>query len=166
MKQCKKCGAIQKNQNRVCIDCGEQLGTPLSKEEEANLNNKISKKIEKLSNSGDFFYVSRVDKIVGIMLIIGALTALLFKIIGGTGLGEHAAFLILVIIFMSLEAIDILFPHFMWELYKLKFIFAISNVDDMQPSDLQIYLRRIIAYLVSFVGYIYLIYVFVLLLRG
>lgn len=162
MKKCKNCGAIQNDTHMLCIDCGERLGEPLSKQEEQEVEKEVAKKLKKLSDKKDYFYVSRLDKIVALLLIIGLVISFVIRIFGRDGLEEmDLALLILAIILMTITAIDLSFPYISWELYKLKFIFALSNFDDLQPSEIALYLRRFCAYAVCIVGYIYLISVFI-----
>lgn len=162
MKRCKNCGAIQNDTHMLCIDCGERLGPPLTKQDEQEVEKEVAKKLKKLSDKKDYFHVSRLDKIVALLLIIGAIISFVIRIFGRDGLEEmDFALLILAIILMIITAIDLSFPYLSWELYKLKFIFALSNFDDLQPSVIALYLRRFCAYAVCIAGYIYLISVFI-----
>jgi hypothetical protein len=159
MKKCKKCGALQKDSRSTCIDCGEQLGPPLSKQEEKDIDMEVSKKIRKLSNRGDYFYISKLDRVIAILNLIAAAQFLIINILNRGSLSEADLYIsIIAIIVMLICAVDLMFPQISWELYKMKFIFAIDNPEDMEPSVFMLYMRRITGYTVCVIGYIYLIY--------
>jgi hypothetical protein len=166
MKKCKHCGALQGNEHSNCIDCDARLGAPLTNAEEVEEERKVTEKMTKLSNKKDYFYVNRIDKTVAALLIIGAVLSLIFRISGGGNVGDAGRILLsFAIPLMAIEAIDLLFPWISWELYKIKFIFSVENADDLQPSDLMIYIRRIFPYSTVISGYVLLIYIIVKLLQ-
>lgn len=162
MKKCKRCGALQNDAHVVCVDCGERLGPALSKQEEIEADLKVAKKISKLSNKTDYFHVTILDKFVAAALAIGAFLNFLIRLIWADRLGEaDISFILLAIILMLVEALDLSLPVISWELYKLKFMFTIDNLDDLQPSVIALYSRKIMAYSVFFAGYVYLIYLLI-----
>lgn len=173
MKRCKKCGALQNDSHVVCIDCGGILGPPLSKQEEKEAELEVSKKINDLNNKKDYFYVSKPDKAVGILLILGAVLFLLlklfmfFKVFFGYNFEDNYGVLpVFAAILMLIEAFKLLIPSLSWELYKLKFVFSVNNTEDIQPSTLALYTKRITSYAVCLLGYAYLIFCFILIIMS
>jgi hypothetical protein len=161
MKICKSCGAIQDNKRFNCIDCGERLGPPLSKEEERKANEKVSETINNLSNKADYFHVRKLDKAVASLLCIGVIISTALMIINriySIEIDMNYA-IVIVIIFMLWEAVDLLFPRISWVLYKLRFVFRIENVDDLIPTDFALFIRRVFAYAVLVLGYAFLFYI-------
>lgn len=88
MKVCKKCGAVQNDDRSVCIDCGSVLGKSVSDEEEHNYNENLSEYIDDKSERTEDFYVSRLDKIIGILCIIIGLTCIFVMNNAGVRLKE------------------------------------------------------------------------------
>lgn len=167
MKKCKHCGALQGDEKNFCIDCGEWLGAPLTKQQEASEDRKVTDNITKLYNKRDYFYVSKLDKTAAVLLMIGAFISLLLRILFGTQVGyPFVIILTLAIPLMAIEAIDLLLPWISWELYKLKFVFSVNNPDDMEPSEFMLYVRRITSYTTAICGYLFLIFVIIKLLIG
>lgn len=81
MKKCKKCGAVQENDNTVCIDCGAVLGAPVDDATESELVEEISDKVESMSESVADFYVSKKDKIIGCIAIVFAIASIIMMAI-------------------------------------------------------------------------------------
>lgn len=163
MKKCNRCGAIQDDRHYYCIDCNNRLGPSLSKEEEAIVNNQVKKSLEKLSNNADYFYVSKIDKAVILSLcILSFLHILLMVIRAGyyRGNGFHALGFIIVLISV-ITAIDLRFPRISWELYKLRFILAIENPDDMTPSGFMLWSRRFFSKIILLIVLVALIVLFI-----
>ena len=48
-KKCKKCGIVQNDERTICIECGNFLGKPLSKEESKHYNEEIVSTIRKVN---------------------------------------------------------------------------------------------------------------------
>ncbi len=162
MKLCKNCGAIQSDNHANCIDCGERLGLPLSKREEEEQERRISKNIKRLLNRKDYFYISKIDKIVAGLLFSGVIIFALIRMIGGVKLVEADKFFTMfTAAFAAAAAVCLVIPQIPWELYKLKYLFLIDNPDDMQPNELALYMRRFYPYTLCVAAYIYLISIFV-----
>ncbi len=70
MKICGKCGAHQSDDRSTCLDCGAILGKPLSESEERELNEDISDTLHGMSERTQDFYVSPLDRVLGILCII------------------------------------------------------------------------------------------------
>lgn len=158
MKVCKHCGAIQSDNHSNCIDCGEKLGLPLSKQEEIEQERRIAKKINKLSNRKDYFYVSKADRVVAFLLLVCVIIFPLIRIMGGPNLEEvDSFFTMFAAILAVIAAACLVIPQIPWELYKFKFMFIVDNPDDMQPTELALYMRRFYPYALCTAAYIYLI---------
>ncbi len=160
MKVCKKCGAIQDNNHINCIDCGEHLGSPLTKEDEAKVDQEVSKSITNLSNRTDYFYVRKRDKVIAILLAIGAL---IFIILFIRIKEDYRPILLSGVVAMAIRALDIWFPWFSWEIAKIHYSFTIANSDDLQPTELSLIIRRLISYGMLIVGYAAIIYLMIYL---
>ena len=70
MKICGKCGAHQSDDRSTCLDCGAVLGKPLSESEERELNEDISDALYGMSERTEDFYVSPLDRVLGIVSIV------------------------------------------------------------------------------------------------
>ena len=70
MKICGKCGAHQSDDRSTCLDCGAILGRPLSESEERELNDDISDALTGMSERTEDFYVSPLDRVLGIVSIV------------------------------------------------------------------------------------------------
>ena len=70
MKICGKCGAHQSDDRSTCLDCGAILGRPLSESEERELNEDISDTLTGMSERTEDFYVSPLDRVLGIAAIV------------------------------------------------------------------------------------------------
>ena len=81
MKKCKKCGAVQENDNTVCIDCGAALGAPVNETEESVLEEEISDRVESMSETTADFYISAKDKVIGIIAIALVIASIAMMVI-------------------------------------------------------------------------------------
>ncbi len=70
MKICEKCGAHQSDDRSTCLDCGAILGKPLSDAEERELNEDIADALTGMSERTEDFYVSPLDRVLGIVSIV------------------------------------------------------------------------------------------------
>lgn len=70
MKICGKCGAHQSDDRSVCLDCGAMLGKPLSESEERELNEELSDALHGMSERTEDFYVSPLDRVLGIVSVV------------------------------------------------------------------------------------------------
>jgi hypothetical protein len=161
-KVCKRCGAILEDDHSSCIDCGEYLGSPISKEEEESMNHKVSETITKLSNKKDYFYVRKSDKAVAALSTVAALFLLISMIFFRNEIALEF-YLISLTLFIAMLAVSVnmLFPKLSWALYQMRFMFSVANPDDIQPSDTAAFEKRIMAYIMLAVGYIYITYLIV-----
>ena len=76
MKKCKYCGTPQSDERHTCVDCGKVLGKPLSEKEAAAVEDALDEKMDAMTDRTDTFYVSRTDKILGIIGVLGFIAAL------------------------------------------------------------------------------------------
>ena len=158
MKKCSKCGAINDNLYVNCIDCGAQLGPPLSREELREAENETRNPKKKQSKKSDFFTVSRSDKKVSTLLSAGAILYLLLILNNkAKDLGDYKVIMIVVILWMLAEAFSILNPRITWRLYQLRVPKAQEDKDPKISEDM-IQFNRGMAYFTAFVGYALLIY--------
>lgn len=80
MKKCSKCGALQSDDKRHCIDCGSLLGKSLTASEEKAEKSAIGSKVDAMADAAEDFYVPRRDKIMAILCVIGIVMAVLLLI--------------------------------------------------------------------------------------
>jgi len=83
MKKCKKCGALQNDDNSTCIDCGAILGKALSEAEAAEINESLDDKLEGMSERTEDFHVSLRDKIMGVLSLLGIIAAIILLVLVG-----------------------------------------------------------------------------------
>ena len=83
MKKCKKCGALQNDDNNTCIDCGAVLGKPLSEKEAAEIDERLDDVLEGMSERTEDFYVPLHDKIMGVLSAIGIIAAIILLVLVG-----------------------------------------------------------------------------------
>jgi len=83
MKKCKKCGALQNDDNNTCIDCGTVLGKALSEAEAAEIEERLDNVLEGMSERTEDFYVPLRDKIMGVLSAIGIIAAIILLILVG-----------------------------------------------------------------------------------
>lgn len=136
MKKCMYCGALQDNRNIYCIDCNTKLGEPLSKNEEISNNIISENSTSEASDDTDYFNVTKLDKVIFLLLLIFAFLHFLLIRIKADYLRENGIIMIgfCSMITAAATAIDLIIPEINWELFKLKFRFSIRNADDMEPS--------------------------------
>ncbi len=83
MKKCNHCGAVQKDERSVCIDCGKVLGKSLSEAEEAAIEDRIDERLDSMAERAEDFYVPLRDKIMGVISILGIIAAIVLIIFVG-----------------------------------------------------------------------------------
>ena len=75
MKICKHCGTPQNDSRFFCIDCGRPLGKSLSAEEADAIEDALDDKLTAISDHSDIFTVTKSDRILGILGIVGLITS-------------------------------------------------------------------------------------------
>ena len=88
MKKCKHCGTPQNDTRFFCIDCGRPLGKSLSVEEAEDIEDALDAKINQTAFHDDVFEVTRTDKILGIIGIIGLIAACILFAVSQTELNH------------------------------------------------------------------------------
>lgn len=76
MKKCKKCGAVQGDSRSTCIDCGSILDSAVGEGEKADIEADFEDTLDDMANRTEDFYVSRVERIFGIICIVVAVAGL------------------------------------------------------------------------------------------
>ncbi len=142
MKICKKCGAHYADDKIFCLDCNEKLGDNLSASEEQRMRANLNQKIEEMYNKRDPLYVSKFDKVIGLLSLMGSTIALVFVLIR-ISIRQNIDFLLYAIIFLLLSSAEALIPRLTWELEKLRLGFYINGADDAEPSDFYLKGRKI-----------------------
>ncbi len=84
MKKCRQCGAIQSDDRNTCLDCGAVLGRPMPAEEEKRIEAELSDTLSGMSERTEDFYVSPMEKFLGIFSILAAAAlVIMISVIGG-----------------------------------------------------------------------------------
>lgn len=133
MKICSKCGAHNSDERNFCVDCGEKLGDKLSAVDEQQMCDNMDEKIEEMFNSNDPLYVSKSDKILGLVSLVGVLCSLILIIIGKVTERSYD-FLWFGILFFLIAIIEAFVPKFTWLLEKIRLSLTISDADNAEPS--------------------------------
>ncbi|MGB4660380.1 MAG: hypothetical protein WBI07_14480 [Mobilitalea sp.] len=162
MKKCKKCGAIQDNTHNKCIECGQPLSAPLTKEEEAGVKAGMSEEMLKLFNKKDYFHISRLDIIAAMLLIIDAVLYVITlmtkqELLMEKGFLPITSVLLLIIL---MQAIGLLLPKVSWAFYKMRLKFQIDNPENLSPTTTVVFMKRFMACAVLVGTYIFIIYLF------
>lgn len=146
MKICRKCGAAQSDERRMCIDCGETLGPPVDKKTAEEYNKKLGNKVSKLTSSGDFLALKPLDVACGIaMILCGVASGVIFLFPRFASDGRTLFAMIFVLgIVLGLNA---LLPKLVWLLEKLRLSATVDNTDDLIPSGWYIISRKLAIYL-------------------
>ena len=76
MKKCKHCGAVQSDDNMICMDCSSPLGSSMSEQENEAAESAIKEKVDTMAEHSDEFYVSLRDKVMGYACIFFSVVAL------------------------------------------------------------------------------------------
>ena len=76
MKKCKHCGAVQSDDNMICMDCSSPLGFSMSEQENEAAESAIKEKVDAMAEHADEFYVSLRDKVMGYACIFFSVVAL------------------------------------------------------------------------------------------
>ncbi len=153
MKICKKCGAYCSDEKMFCVDCNEKLGDKLSASEEQKLRADLNLHMEEMYNKRDPLYVSKFDKVMGLLSLAGAAIALAFVLIRMfTGQRQNMDLLLYAILFFLLSSVEALIPRLTWELEKLRLSFSINGAADAEPGDFYLMGRKIAIICTAAVG--------------
>ncbi|HAN21230.1 MAG: hypothetical protein A2Y15_06675 [Clostridiales bacterium GWF2_36_10] len=161
MKKCKKCGIVQNDERTICIECGNFLGKPLSKEESKHYNEEITDKVNDLTERADDFYITSWDKIMGGLCFGGIIyLAAFLPFFRNTYIphlyNSYLKEYLFSIIFLTYCLLMTVFPKFILFLQRLRFIFFDFS-EDPSPSAIYLIFTKIIRYLFFVVGYMYVI---------
>lgn len=160
MKKCTKCGAINDNLYTSCIDCGAPLGPPLSKAELSEDGLYKPNAPKRPMDKSDYFYVSKADKMIAILLLAGVvLQFLLVTNVNPKELSDYTFVVWIIVVWMLIEVISLMFPKLVWKLYELSIPRKALGSKKLKPTDMALYLRKGLAYSSVFVGYALIIVV-------
>lgn len=159
MKKCFQCGAIMDNQYETCHDCGARLGPALSEEEVKKLEKNVSKSSGDESDATDYFHVNRQDRLVSILLLCGVVIHLfLLYAASQVEMENYRLMVYIIMIWMTIEAFNVINPRITWKLYQMRFSLQPSNQKELHSANIALHLRRGIAFVALFSGYSFLIY--------
>ncbi|MBQ2916456.1 MAG: zinc-ribbon domain-containing protein [Clostridia bacterium] len=131
MKICKKCGAVHRDNKVFCADCGEKLPKPLSKEEEAKIEWKNSKTLNKLYDNTDPFVVNIPMKIAAGLNAAAAIFSVLTAIFANT---DNKYLVFYALLFHIISFTEALFPEIFWKFSKMEDFFKYENYESLTPS--------------------------------
>lgn len=143
MKICEKCEAFNSNDKFFCVDCGKTLSEKLSDSVEEKVRTEISDRIEKMYNKKDPLYVSKFDKIMGVIAVIGAVATIIYIIFCLFTNHKSTTLVFYAIIFFVLSALDAFVPQLAWSFEKMRLAFIVNGADDLEPGDLYLLFKRI-----------------------
>ncbi len=153
MKICTKCGAYNSDERIFCVDCNEKLGDKISAIDEQQARDSVNEKIEKMYNKKDPLYVSKFDKVMGLVSLIGVLCSVILIVIGKVT-ERNFDFLWVGIVFFLLASVEAFMPKVTWAIEKIRLSFFIRDTDNAEPSGFYIVCRKVsivISVLVSIV---------------
>ena len=156
MKICSHCGAINSDNKFFCVDCNEKLDEAISESEQNRVEKQIDSNIENLYNDNDPLFVSRTDKIFGIVSCVCAVLSLAVLVIG-LATKRDLSLLLLGFLFSALAAVEAFFPQINWCIEKLRLSFIISNPEDAEPGTFYRACRKFSIMLCTAVGIVLLI---------
>ncbi len=133
MKVCDKCGAVNSDNRFFCVDCNEKLGDPVSDRERERLEDGIDRQLERLYNDNDPLYVSRFDKVMGALALVGLIASIILWIVGLVTRREFG-FLGIGMLFFGLTAVEAFLPKVTWSLEQIRLSFRIDHAEDAEPS--------------------------------
>ncbi len=152
MKICDNCGAVNSDERFFCVDCNEKLDDAVSEKERDRIEEGIDSKIENLYNKKDPLYVSRFDKAMGVILILGVLaTFVLFVIDIFTGFTSQGLWMALILFVLGIA--EAFFPQISWAFEKMRLSFYVNGSDDAEPSDFYRYSRKASLVIFAAVGF-------------
>lgn len=146
MKKCIKCGTLQSDNVKLCVDCNEPLGKSLSYYEA---------KQAMAGDLSDYLYVSKADKIIIVLHSIGLLVTIVSLVILNDEYiaGFSAIAVLLFIIGIQFSA----FPKTIWNRNVRRSHFIINNIDNLRPSSDFITQLKASSFVALIIGYILLI---------
>ena len=159
MKKCEKCGTPQKDSNFRCVECGAILGKPLSGAEEERMKEQISDYIADRAERTEDFYITRLDKIMIALDVLGILASLWYLLLGPKNRDGQGICLFLILIFL-LAGINTAFPKIAWTLEKWR-VEMRYHVENLEPSDWYLITRKIINVVFPILAYMALLFVLI-----
>ncbi len=134
MKKCKSCGALQKDERTVCVDCGQRLGKPLTDSELKALEEGLEIQLEEMSDNADGFHVSRFDYVLIALHAILSVALIVVSFINPNDYEKIGEPLVWGIVLNVLAAVELLFPAAMWSLHTAMLSFRYANAEDLEPG--------------------------------
>ncbi|MBP1755587.1 MAG: hypothetical protein H6Q59_1985 [Firmicutes bacterium] len=159
MKKCIQCGAIMENENETCLECGTKLGPALTEEEVQHLKKAFLERATKVEEKADFFYVSKQDKIVSVLLLCGVVMhMLLLYTIKQVETENYRLLVYIIMIWMTVEAFNVVNPKITWKIYQMRFSLKPTEPKELHAAEIALHLRRGIAFVTLFAGGSFLIF--------
>ncbi len=159
MKICAKCGAYNSDERIFCVDCSEKLGDKISAIDEQQAHNSINEKIEEMYNKKDPLYVSKFDKVMGLVSLIGVLCSVILIVICKVTERDFD-FLWVGIVFFLLTSVEAFIPKVTWAIEKIRLSFLIQDADNAEPSRFYIACRKASIVISMLVGIVILVAAF------
>ena len=134
MKKCTRCGALQKDERNVCIDCGQRLGKPLTDSELEALEEGLDSKLEEMCDATDDLRVTKTDKLLILLHILSTVALIVSAIINPGGHEDIRDPLIWCFVLNAISVADLVFPSALWTLHTLGLSARYSNADELEPG--------------------------------
>ena len=144
MKVCDKCHAQNADTRVFCVDCGATLGDALSPAQERTLRESLSADIEKMYDRTDPLHVSLLDKITGLLALIGCVATIVCPFFrpAPESFSDGNPYLF-AFIFFTIAALDAFLPQLAWGLEKFRLSLWADGAGDLHPSQLYLVGRRV-----------------------
>ncbi|MBP3378548.1 MAG: hypothetical protein J6L96_07350 [Clostridia bacterium] len=134
MKKCKSCGALQKDERTVCIDCGQRLGKPLTDSEAEALEEGLDNKLEEMCDATDDLRVTKTDKVLILLHILSTAALIVSAIINPGGHEDIRDPLIWCFVLNAISVVELAIPSALWNLHILGLGARYGNADELEPG--------------------------------
>ena len=159
MKQCKNCNAVYDDSRIRCLDCDEALER-ISDYEAGKIKAEQAQTISKLSDKAEDFYVTRLERVLIALEILGLIATIVIFIVNTikSGATDLTALALVTILFFILGILHTAFPKFFWGIEKFSLGFTIDDAENAIPSGLYLTMYKFSIYITFIIAYLLLIF--------
>lgn len=134
MKKCKSCGALQKDERTVCIDCGQRLGDPLTERELKALEDGLELQLDEMADRCDEFHVSRFDYVLIALHAILSVALIVVCFMNPLDIENIGESLFYGLLMNVVSTVQLLFPAAIWSLHVGMLSLRYANADELEPG--------------------------------
>lgn len=159
MKQCRKCSAVYDDSRIKCLDCDERLYS-ISDYEAGKIKAEQAQTISKLSDKAEDFYVTRLERVLIALEVLGLMATIVILIVNTikSGATDLTALALVTILFFLLGILHTAFPKFFWGIEKFSLGFTIDDAENAIPSVFYLTTRKFSIYITFIIAYLLLIF--------